>query len=134
MALELQKPALDLGIITNNLESMLSFYQQTLGLPIEAVIDMPGGGVMHRFKVGESILKIIATDPRPSESAPPGGIRGATGLRYLTLHVTDLDAAITAAEAAGQAVVVPRKTIRPGVTIAIVADPDGNWVELLHNS
>jgi len=26
------------------------------------------------------------------------------------------------------------KTIREGVAIAIVADPDGNWVELLENS
>jgi len=134
MAIALQKPALDLGIISNDLQPMLDFYQQVLGLPVEAVIDMPGGGVMHRLKVGESILKIIETEPRPTSSAPPGGIRGATGLRYLTLHVADLDAAIGAVEAAGQPVVVPRKTIRPGVTIAIVADPDGNWVELLHNS
>lgn len=133
MAIELQKPALDLGIITNNLPAMLGFYQQTLGLPVEAVIDMPGGGIMHRLQVGQSILKIIETEPRPAVSAAPGGIRGATGLRYLTLHVADLDAAISAAEQAGQPVMVPRKTIRPGVTIAIVADPDGNWVELLHN-
>lgn len=134
MTLQLQKPALDLGIITNNLEAMLGFYQQTLGLPVEAVIPMPGGGVMHRFQVGQSILKIIEIEPRPDGSAPPGGIRGATGLRYLTLHVTDLDAAINAVEASGLPVVVPRKVIRDGVTIAIVADPDGNWVELLNNA
>lgn len=29
---------------------------------------------------------------------------------------------------------VPAKVIREGVTIAIVTDPDGNWVELLENS
>jgi catechol 2,3-dioxygenase-like lactoylglutathione lyase family enzyme len=134
MTIELQKPALDLGIITNNLEPMLAFYQDTLGLPLAAVIDMPGGGVMHRYKVGESVLKIIETEPRPSVAAAPGGIRGATGLRYLTLHVTDLDAAVNAVQAAGQEVVVAQKTIRPGVNIAIVTDPDGNWVELLNNS
>jgi glyoxylase I family protein len=32
---------------------------------------------------------------------------------------------------AGIKVVVPPRVIRPGVTIAIVADPDGNWLELL---
>jgi catechol 2,3-dioxygenase-like lactoylglutathione lyase family enzyme len=84
--------------------------------------------------VGESVLKIIETEPRPSVAAAPGGIRGATGLRYLTLHVTDLDAAVNAVQAAGQEVVVAQKTIRPGVSIAIVTDPDGNWVELLNNS
>jgi hypothetical protein len=26
------------------------------------------------------------------------------------------------------------KEIRTGITIAIVADPDGNWVELLNNA
>lgn len=130
----IQKPAIDLGIITNNLEAMLSFYRDTLGLELEATIPMPGGGEMNRFKVGESIVKIIETDPKPEVEAPPGGIRGATGYRYWTLHVNDLAAAVAAVNDAGHKVVVPEKTIREGVTIAIVADPDGNWVELLNNS
>lgn len=133
MSQGIQKPAIDIGIITNNLDAMLEFYRDTLGLELEAVIDMPGGGVMNRFKVGESIVKIIETDPKPEISAPPGGIRGATGYRYWTLHVNDLAAALSAVTTAGHKVVVPEKTIRPGVSIAIVADPDGNWVELLHN-
>ncbi len=130
---EIQKAAIDIGIVTNNLEAMLAFYTDVLALPIEAVIDMPGGGVMHRFKVGDSIVKVIATDPAPQTSAVPGGIRGATGYRYWTLHVTDLQAALNNVEQAGHKVVVPQKTIRSGVDIAIVADPDGNWVELLNN-
>lgn len=130
----IQKPAIDLGIITNNLEAMLSFYRDTLGLELEATIPMPGGGEMNRFKVGESIVKIIETDPKPEVEAAPGGIRGATGYRYWTLHVNDLAAAVAAVSEAGHKVVVPEKTIREGVTIAIVADPDGNWVELLNNS
>ena len=134
MSQGIQKPAIDIGIITNNLDAMLGFYRDTLGLELEAVIDMPGGGVMNRFKVGESIVKVIETDPKPEASAPPGGIRGATGYRYWTLHVNDLGSLVAAVAAAGYKVVVPEKTIRPGVTIAIVADPDGNWVELLHNS
>ncbi len=134
MSKGIQKPAIDLGIITNNLDTMLSFYRDTLGLELEAVIDMPGGGVMNRFKVGESIVKIIETDPKPDVEAPPGGIRGATGYRYWTLHVDDLSGTVARISDAGYKVVVPEKTIREGVTIAIVADPDGNWVELLHNS
>jgi hypothetical protein len=30
--------------------------------------------------------------------------------------------------------VSPVREIRPGVTIAIVEDPDGNWVEFLTNA
>ena len=59
----IQKSAIDLGIITNNLDAMLNFYGEQLGLEVETVIDMPGGGVMHRFKVGDSIVKVIETDP-----------------------------------------------------------------------
>ena len=132
--MSIQKPAIDLGIITNNLEPMLEFYGTQLGLDKEAVIDMPGGGVMHRFKAGDSIVKVIETDPKPEASAPPGGIRGATGYRYWTLHVTDHSDTLQTLEAAGVKIVVPAKTIREGVTIAIVADPDGNWVELLNNA
>ncbi len=128
----LQKPAIDIGIVTNNLDAMLPFYGEVLQLPLEAVIDMPGGGVMHRFAVGDSIVKVIATEPAPEVAAAPGGIRGATGYRYWTLHVDALEPVLARVEEAGQKVVVPTKTIRAGVTIAIVADPDGNWVELLH--
>ena len=132
--MRVQKSAIDLGIITNILEPMLAFYRDLLELEVEAVIDMPGGGVMHRFKAGDSIIKVIETDPKPEMNAAPGGIRGATGYRYWTLHVMNLAGAMDKLEAAGVKIVVPSKTIRPGVKIAIVADPDGNWVELLSNA
>ncbi len=132
--MEIQKQAIDIGIITNNLDQMLGFYRDTLGLEVEAVIDMPGGGVMHRFKAGQSIVKVIETDPQPAVTAAPGGIRGATGYRYWTLHVNDIAGIVESMQSEGVEIVVPIKTIREGVTIAIVADPDGNWVELLHNA
>lgn len=131
MTVAITKPAMDVGIVTNNLEAMMTFYGQTLGLKLEATIPMPGGGIMNRFKIGESILKLVETDPRPTTDAAPGGIRGATGYRYCTIHVSNLDACIERIEADGFLLVVPKKEIREGVTIAIVSDPDGNWVELL---
>ena len=134
MSLSVTKPAIDIGIVTNNGESMLAFYRDTLGLEFEATIPMPGGGTMHRFKVGESIVKIVEAEPRPEVDAPPGGIRGATGYRYWTIWVNDIAGAIGEIENAGSKVVVPVKEIRPGVTIAIVEDPDGNWLELLESN
>ena len=132
--MSIQKSAIDLGIITNNLDAMLTFYGEQLGLEVESVIDMPGGGVMHRFKAGDSVVKVIETDPKPDLAAAPGGIRGAAGYRYWTLHVNDLEDKVASLEAASVKVVVPVKEIRSGITIAIVADPDGNWVELLNNA
>lgn len=133
MSADIRKPAIDIGIVTNNLAAMLAFYRDTLGLDFEAAIDMPGGGEMHRFKVGDSIIKVIETDPKPTTAAAPGGIRGATGYRYWTITVSNLQACLQRVAADGFKIVVPAKVVRAGVTIAIVADPDGNWVELLQN-
>ncbi len=132
--LTLQKAALDIGIITRNAGPMVAFYHELLGLPLEGVIPMPSGGTMHRLKAGNSLIKIVQLDKSPAHDAVPGGIPAATGCRYWTLHVDDLNAAVALCEKAGRRVPVPPKTIRPGVAIAMVEDPDGNWLELLENS
>jgi predicted enzyme related to lactoylglutathione lyase len=92
---------------------------------------MPGGGTMNRFKVGDSVIKVIELDPAAPADAVPGGIRAASGYRYWTITVANLQACVQQATAAGAKIVVPVKVVRPGITIAIIADPDGNWVELL---
>jgi len=131
--LELTKNALDIGVITRNAEAMVEFYHKVLGLPLESVIPMPSGGTMHRLKAGNSLLKIVQLNNPPAHDAAPGGIPAATGCRYWTLYVRDLAAAVAHCEQAGRRIAVAPKTIRPGVAIAMVEDPDGNWVELLQN-
>jgi predicted enzyme related to lactoylglutathione lyase len=64
-------------------------------------------------------------------AAAPGGIQGATGYRYWTISISNLEEASKACEDAGYKVVVSPREIRPGVSIAIVEDPEGNWVEFL---
>ncbi|MCH2346265.1 MAG: VOC family protein [Pseudomonadales bacterium] len=132
--MNIQKNAIDIGIITKDIEAMLTFYRDTLELEFEASIPMPGGGTMNRFKVGDSVIKIIELDPSAPAEAPLGGIRGASGYRYWTIHVNNLEECVATIEAAGYKVVVPVKKIREGIAIAIVEDPDANWVELLENS
>lgn len=131
MALTIRKPAIDIGIITRQPDAMMAFYHDLLGLPLEATIPMPGGGTMRRLKVGETVVKIIDTDPEPPADAVPGGIRAATGYRYWTIHIADIAAAVASIQDAGHKVLLGPKVIREGVTIAMVEDPDGNWVELL---
>ena len=132
--MNIQKNAIDIGIIAKDIDAMLAFYRDALGLEFEAAIPMPGGGTMNRFKVGDSIIKVIELDPKAPLEAPPGGIRGASGYRYWTIHVNNLEECVVAIESAGHKVVMPAKKIREGITIAIVEDPDANWVELLENS
>lgn len=134
MSLDIGKQAIDLGIITRNADAMLAFYQDVLGLQLEGVIPMPSGGTMNRLKVGNSVLKIVQLDKAPPHDAAPGGIPAATGMRYFTIYVKNLADSVAHCEKAGLKIPVPPKVIRPGVTIAMVADPDGNWVELLESA
>lgn len=131
MAISLTKQAIDLGIITTRPEPMLAFYRDLLGLRHEASVELPGGTVMHRLWCGESLIKILQHRKDPPASAPPGGIAGASGYRYFTMTVDNLEEMAALCEAAGYKLAVPVTNIRPGVRIAIVEDPDGNWVEFL---
>ena len=110
---------------------MLAFYRDVLGFPYLREMPMPGGaGLMHQLGCGDSIIKLVVTDKAPPK-APPGGIPGGTGYRYWTLSVSNLPELLGDVAAAGHKVVVPAREIRPGISIAIVEDPDGNWVEFL---
>ena len=55
-------------------------------------------------------------------------------MRYFTIAVDDIAAAVADCEAAGTPIVWPLREIRPGVTIAMVEDPDGSWVEFIQTS
>lgn len=133
MGIELSKRAIDLGIVTANGEAMVAFYRDTLGFEQEPDTPFPGGGTMHRLWCGDSLVKIVVPD-RPPEATPArGGIAGATGYRYWTISVANVSALVEACRAGGHRVRVEPTEIRPGVTIAIVEDPDGNWVEFLES-
>ncbi len=133
MGAKAAKDAIDLGIVTNNGEEMVAFYRDVLGFEHEGDINMEAVGikVMHRLWFADSLIKIVVPVDPPSKAAAPGGIAAATGYRYWTLTVSNLDEILAAADAAGRTIVWPRREIRPGVSVAMVEDPDGNWVEFL---
>jgi catechol 2,3-dioxygenase-like lactoylglutathione lyase family enzyme len=129
----LTKDSIDLGIVVSDGEKALAFYRDTLGF--EHVGDMPmgGGSTMHRLMCGTSLIKVISGSNPPAKAAP-GGIQGAFGYRYWTISVSNINEVVEACEKGGYKVAVGVREFRPGVTIAIVEDPDGNWVELLRTS
>ena len=62
-------------------------------------------------------------------------ITGSVGMTdYFTITIDNLEDAVTECVAAGYANPVPIRESRPGVNIAMIEDPDGNWVELLQLS
>jgi catechol 2,3-dioxygenase-like lactoylglutathione lyase family enzyme len=131
MTVALRKASIDLGIVTTNGPAMLAFYRDVLGLEHVGDMPMPGGtGTMHRLQCGDSLIKLVVLPGVPAPAAP-GGINGASGYRYWTMTIDNLSAVAQACVDAGHTMVVREREIRPGVRIAIVADPDGNWVEFL---
>ena len=91
---------------------------------------MPGGN-MTRLMCGTSTIKIVTMKRTTETKAAPGGIGGATGYRYWTMSVSNLAEIVAACEAAQVTVAVPITELAPGISLAIVEDPDGNWVEFV---
>lgn len=130
MSVNLTKDSIDLGIVTNDPAASIAFYRDVLGFEDLGEFPMPGGS-MQRLQCGTSTIKIVSMKKAPPASAPPGGIGGSTGYRYWTMSVSNLPEIVAACEAAGAKIAIPITELRPGVTIAMVEDPDGNWVEFL---
>jgi catechol 2,3-dioxygenase-like lactoylglutathione lyase family enzyme len=133
MAVNLTKDSIDLGIVVRDADAALAFYRDVLGLEDLGERPMPGG-VMRRLGCGTSVVKLVSLKKVPDAGAPPGGIPGGTGYRYWTISVSNMEDVVAACEAAGRPIAVPITELAPGITIAIVEDPDGNWVELLKTS
>ena len=115
MTVAIAKSAIDLGIVMRDAGAMTQFYGETLGLPKEGEIEMPGGVLMHRYQCGETVIKLLAPASTPEASNPPGGLGGGTGIRYLTISVSNLDQAEAACKAAGSNIVTacPPATLPP---------------------
>jgi lactoylglutathione lyase len=87
---ELAKPHVDLGLFTDDLEPMLRFWQQEVGLPFEETLPTGRGMRQHRLGMHGSVLKINDRgDPLPSR--PASGYRelriardGLAGVRALS--------------------------------------------------
>lgn len=130
MALSLTKDSIDLGIVVKDPERSLAFYRDTLGLSYLEEVKLPGWGLMHRLQCGTSHVKLVVLD-HEAPAPPPGGIPGGTGYRYCTISVSNLEEVLESCSAAGYRIAVAQNELRPGVEIAMVEDPDGNWVEFV---
>lgn len=122
---------IDIGIVVRDIDACLPFYRDVLGLKFLFDFDIPGGSHMWQLKVGPCVVKLVTHTPTPADPNPPGGSRGGTGLRYWTMGVDDIDAAVAQAEAAGAPIPLPVLEMMPGIRIAMVEDPEGNVVEFL---
>ena len=125
---------IDIGIVVRDIDACLPFYRDVIGLPLLADFKLPGGSHMWQLACGPCVVKLVTHATSPAAANPPGGSRGGTGLRYWTMGVDDIDAAVATCEAAGAAIPLAVLELMPGVRIAMIEDPEGNVVELLETS
>lgn len=133
MSIQLSKDSIDIGIVTRNAGPMLEFYRDVVGCEFQGEMSTPTT-TMQRLLCGTTVVKIVTPTNLSDIEAPPGGIGGASGIRYWTISVTNLDEMAQKCADAGRPVPVKPTEIRPGVRIAMVEDPDGNWLEFLETS
>ena len=56
--LNLAKPALDIGLYTNQLDQTLAFWQSDAGVTFDHLLKVGSGLHQHRHQIGNSVLKI----------------------------------------------------------------------------
>lgn len=134
MPAELARPVLNVGIVTTDVEPMAAFYSGFFGFERQPELVFPGSGTVHRFLTGDSVLRLMVPETAPEHDGASGGFLSATGYRYMTLAVTDVAAICAEIGAYGGQVAFGPKEIRPGVTVAQIRDPDGNWIEVMQGA
>ncbi len=81
--MRLAKPALDVGLYTNQLAPMLDFWQNRAQLELSEMLPLGGGVRQHRHAIGQSVLKLNHTREALDPSPP-------SGLAKLTIFVAGL--------------------------------------------
>ena len=127
MVAKLNSEGIEIGIFVRDAEKSLAFYRDVLGLEYLGDLTFPGNH-MWRFQAGKSVVKLLEQTPTPEASNPAGD---ATGFRYLSLFVSNLEELVGEVEAAGCEVIIPITEFQPGAKFCFVADPEGNRIELL---
>ena len=71
------KPAFDVGFATNSIDEYAVFWGEMAGLDYDHLAKLGGGFHQHRWRLGDSIVKVNHSRA-PLPDAPQGGYRGLT--------------------------------------------------------
>lgn len=143
----------DLGIVVSDLDRSLKFYTEVIGLTHSSEFSVPedfctqagltDGHALNNIQVltpngdvqgtGVKLMQLKGVD---SKKADHSFVHSTLGYSYLTFHVSNIDDALARLKAAGvkpageDQVRVPLETPVP-LYLTLVADPDGNLIELV---
>ncbi len=143
---------IDLGTVVSDIEKSVKWYRDVIGFEEVATFDFPADfakqigltnslpGHVHVMKLGSgpgaTSLKLMQFKTAPGARVDQTFIHSTYGFRYLTIIVKDMPTAMARAAKhgvkpiSGEAVAIP-EAIAKGQYIAVLRDPDGNFVELV---
>jgi hypothetical protein len=105
-------------------KKLFAFYTEAVGFE-----RLETYGAVHRFRAGASEFKLTARTP--NRQYVDGGIGDATGLRLITVYYPDAAAVTERFTAHGYAAPQFRPIPRTTRQVALVEDPDGQWLQLI---
>lgn len=111
--MNLAKASLDVGLFTNNVEAMLHFYQDDIGLLFEELLPTGGGSRQHRHGLNGSVLKI-------NESRDPLPPAAASGYQRLTIATDRVAAPVDMSDPDGNAIrLVSDRSRQPWIEVEV---------------
>jgi catechol 2,3-dioxygenase-like lactoylglutathione lyase family enzyme len=149
---EFARPTIDLGMVVSDVGRSVKFYTEAIGFK-----EVPGFGVpgdfageagltynkpldVHVLVLGEgdgaTKLKLMQIKDTESKKSDNEYIHSQLGYRYMTIFVSDTNAAVARLKKAGAKTVAKHpvplpKGLTEGVFLTVVRDPDGNLLELV---
>jgi catechol 2,3-dioxygenase-like lactoylglutathione lyase family enzyme len=121
------EPFVQIGLTVADAAASNRFYVDTLGCATSPATEFEGR-VIHNVRFGATGLKYAEGSSRlPVRS---GFFLQHAGIRYLTAHVVSLDDSLDRLRSSDVTIAMEPTEIDAG-RVAFIADPDGNWIELL---
>ena len=135
----------EIGLVVRDLDAMLPFYTGVLGLSVLSSIEVPAatsrsaGLAPDGYRVvrlqtsrGDRIKLATPTMP-PAPVATSDYAMQRQGCAYLTFIVDDLGPLHGRLKDAGAPIRSDDIVVlRPGVSMLLATDPEGNWIEFVH--
>jgi glyoxylase I family protein len=122
---------MQIGLTVADVQRSRRFYGELLGLQEEPEMKLPAsmntvGNVRYGFVLGKTTIKFWSKGELPTKTGAPARY---TGIRLITAHVQDADAAHAELVGRGVEVKVPPHDFQGLARVFFIADPDGNWIE-----
>jgi catechol 2,3-dioxygenase-like lactoylglutathione lyase family enzyme len=126
--------AIETGLVSSN-DALPKFYAEVFELEELEPLVFPVGTI-HKMKApGGPVIKVMVPTDAPARAVTADPFHSVAGVRYMTIRVDEwLEPIIERATARGGRVQVGPMDLPDGSRIVVLADPDGNTVEVNHVS